>query len=365
LDLLLSQAGFTTAPLDYGNFLALQLLVRWSRQKKVQWLRDECERVYRTTGDDRPSIIAHSFGTYLVAQAINLYQLAFDRLVFCGAIVRQDYPWTRVFSQGLVRSVLNDYGHRDFWAWIVEYVVKNAGRSGVKGFQDLAEGRVLQREHSEFRHSDYFYDRNYRKNWIPFLQGETPPPLLPTDRRPPNWRFRIPALLVSLVVMIGLGYLGYQLYLRWIGGTHNRSATSISFKAIEARNLLDLAPLSALATKDIIEAATRSRARTKLPEPQEAYLGFISNPLRGAAVPMTLVVSSGFRGMLAARLLTQDQPGFGQAPTEDWYGERVQIQEAPEDRWFQLVVRVFPYDEEAYQTLLQKPIGEIIKVVPR
>ena len=44
LDLLLSQAGFTTASLDYGNFLALQLLIPWSRRKKVEWLRDEYER---------------------------------------------------------------------------------------------------------------------------------------------------------------------------------------------------------------------------------------------------------------------------------------------------------------------------------
>ena len=168
--------------------------------------------MYRTTGDDRPSVIAHSFGTYLVARSIDLYQLVFDRVIFCGAIVPRDYPWTHFFSQGLVRSVLNDYGRQDFWAWIVEYVVEDAGGSGDEGFQDLAAGKVLQREHQEFRHSDYFYERNYRKNWIPFLQGETPEPPLAIDRRPTNRRFRVTAFVVSLALILSISYLGRELY---------------------------------------------------------------------------------------------------------------------------------------------------------
>jgi hypothetical protein len=71
--------------------------------------------------DCPPRIIAHSFGTYLVARALELNpELKFDRVIFCGSIVRRDYPWSRIIAAGQVGRVLNDYGDRDMWADVVE-----------------------------------------------------------------------------------------------------------------------------------------------------------------------------------------------------------------------------------------------------
>ena len=95
IDTVLAAAGFTPAPLDYGNFLAIQLLLPWSRRKKVDWFRDELHRVCKQERVKRPSIVAHSFGTYLVARAMQIYDpVEFDRVIFCGAIVRRDYSWS-------------------------------------------------------------------------------------------------------------------------------------------------------------------------------------------------------------------------------------------------------------------------------
>ena len=98
------------------------MLVPWLRQRKIDWFRDKYEQVCDREKITRPSIIAHSFGTYLVARAMQKYQpVKFDRVIFCGAIVQREYPWNHMFDNGQVRAILNDFGRMDFWAGIVSW----------------------------------------------------------------------------------------------------------------------------------------------------------------------------------------------------------------------------------------------------
>jgi hypothetical protein len=138
------------------------------------------------------------------------YELRFDRVIFCGAIVTQTYPWKAIFAKDLVRGVLNDYGRQDFWARIVVWLVEDGGQSGYCGFTDTAEGRVVQIKHEKFRHSDYFFNTNYRNSWIPFLRGEAQQDIALTTE-PINWRFWIVCLALLLALILGLGYVGYRL----------------------------------------------------------------------------------------------------------------------------------------------------------
>src|SRR5262249_5972545 len=152
-------------------FTARDLLSKSSRRMKVDWLHRQYENVCKRTGNWRPSIVAHSFGTYMIARAIRIYGLKFDRVIFCGAIVRLSYPRAWATASEKVGAVLNDFGRQDFWAWVAGFVVEDAGGSGYRGFTDDAKGQVVQIEHKEFRHGDYFFLTNYRESWIPFLQG--------------------------------------------------------------------------------------------------------------------------------------------------------------------------------------------------
>jgi hypothetical protein len=127
----------------------------------------------RSQGIERCSIIAHSFGTYLVAAAIEIYGLSFDKIILCGSIVRRDFPWSRFLHEGRVRKVFNDCGRDDLWVKLVVWCVKDSGASGVFKFMD-DHRRLLQHVHSEWGHSDFFYLHNYNKRWIPFLKGEKP-----------------------------------------------------------------------------------------------------------------------------------------------------------------------------------------------
>src|SRR5687768_1058545 len=84
------------------------------------------------------------------------------------------------------------------------WVISDAGQAGLYPFKkNTADNRVVNRTHSSFRHSDYFYAGNYQNGWLPFLKGETPQdPVNPTPA-PLNWRFYL-TMLIVVISIIGL-----------------------------------------------------------------------------------------------------------------------------------------------------------------
>ena len=203
---LLSASGLIPVPLDFDNFGAYQLIWPPARKRKLQWLLDEytreCDRLKCTS----PSLVAHSFGSYLAAGLLKKYsRVSFDRVILCGSIVHPDFPWPGIAANGQVTSVLNQYGGEDFWARVVQWVVKDAGPSGHSGFSQ--PGTVVEQQRNvQFEHSDYFYDLNYRRNWIPFLSGYSLPSVSTSVdgwRAPVNWRFRSVLALVVVICVAG------------------------------------------------------------------------------------------------------------------------------------------------------------------
>ncbi len=169
----LQENGFKHEILDYDFFGAMRFLIPSQRARKVDWFRGEYERRVKEFGTV-PSVIAHSFGTYLVANAIEKYaELRFDRIILCGAIIRRDFDWDSLIRSGRVGAVLNEYGMKDIWAKIAEIFVVDAGASGAIGF-DTSSSLIYQRRRPLFQHGDFFYPLNYAENWIPFLKGAEP-----------------------------------------------------------------------------------------------------------------------------------------------------------------------------------------------
>ena len=114
-----------------------------------------------------------------------------------------DYDWDAVVQRGSVIAVLNDCGQQDLWARLARRAVRDAGSSGLTGFEPTAAGRVMNRSHREFGHSDYFYEGNYRDAWIPFLKGEElPEPIrLQPVRANRSFTFTITLLLLAAALL--------------------------------------------------------------------------------------------------------------------------------------------------------------------
>src|SRR5262249_41317939 len=145
--------------LDFGFFRAIRLLWPPARQRQIAWFLEQYSSVADRSNGAPTSVIAHSFGSYLVARSLERFpEVTFERVILCGSIVGRDLPWTRIIHQSRqVQEVLNDYGRLDLWAGVAGWLMSDAGPSGRDGFIDDAAGKVRQRDHREFRHSDYFY----------------------------------------------------------------------------------------------------------------------------------------------------------------------------------------------------------------
>lgn len=166
---LLALDGFIPYALDYGYFV-LGFLIGRLRNRKIEWLRDEYIRVTTEASCRRPSVIAHSFGTYLVAKLLEKYpEIRFDKIILCGSIVHTEFDWPRVLSCGQVNLVRNDYGRLDIWPQLADRIVSDAGWSGTTGFTK-DHPRLLSKEFRHHEHSDYFHRRHFEEYWLPTLR---------------------------------------------------------------------------------------------------------------------------------------------------------------------------------------------------
>ncbi|MEX1275471.1 MAG: hypothetical protein WEE20_06035 [Bacteroidota bacterium] len=157
-------------PLDFGFFSAFELLFGFWRGKKINWFLKEYTRICEAEQITRPSVIAHSFGTYVVARMLEVYpQVKFDKLIFCGSIVRRDYDWKTLLESGRVNLVRNDFGRLDIWPNIARLVISQAGNSGTEGF-NAQDPRIQNHEFKQYNHSMYFQPLHFRDHWLPFLE---------------------------------------------------------------------------------------------------------------------------------------------------------------------------------------------------
>lgn len=169
---ILARAGFVPVPLDYGAFGAAELLMPWRRAEKVAWFLGEYERVLVENEVERPSIIAHSFGSYIVAEALDKHpHMRFDKIILCGSIVHEDFDWETKLATGQVNFVRNDYGALDVWPRIARALVGGAGRSGTDGFARACAG-LAQIRFGRYTHSDYFHSIHMRRHWLPTLRPD-------------------------------------------------------------------------------------------------------------------------------------------------------------------------------------------------
>jgi pimeloyl-ACP methyl ester carboxylesterase len=209
---LLAKRDFIPELLDYGWFNAIAFLIPALRNKKIEWFRREFERIRTRYPNVRPSLIAHSFGSYLVTRALQKYAglIVFDQVILCGSIVRQDYDWPLVCKNRWVNRVLNDCGRLDIWAGNVQKFIGDAGPSGRLGFENFTPC-VSQGFHPEWGHSDFFFELNFEERWIPFLEGrEVPTVEFPTRTNTPKTLLCV----ITSIILLGVSTFGY--YAGWL-----------------------------------------------------------------------------------------------------------------------------------------------------
>lgn len=155
-------------PMGYGRYpLQDFLCLHGSRQDVIDRMRAQLEYLLHENPDAEITVVAHSFGTYLMSEVLKQNgHIRIHRILLCGSIVRENYEWEELKSKRqIVGAIANDYGTRDYWVVLASALNLGYGPSGFYGFKNVA---VTDNSHN-CGHSDFFTDEHLINYWVPFL----------------------------------------------------------------------------------------------------------------------------------------------------------------------------------------------------
>ena len=204
----LSDANFVVARSNYGRLGVLRFLIpipflfRIFAAKEVERDIREAMKKHKT---DRVSIIAHSFGTYLITWLLQKRgDLKFKTIIFCGSVVKYNFPF-QYFGDHFDK-IVNDVGTADVWPVLAEIATWGYGSTGSYG---INRPGILDRYHRGYTHSMFLREAFCRDWWLPVLKGDEPK-AADDPVPPPSWLRFISVLNVkylALALLIGWGSL--------------------------------------------------------------------------------------------------------------------------------------------------------------
>jgi len=185
----------------YGYFSAfafLSVALRWVavrrfRAELLSLTREPCTRV---------DIVAHSFGTYLVARALYSLRrvpgLRVNTVILAGSVLPSRFPWRRLVPDRVGR-VINECGVKDN-ILLLSQAIPLLGMAGRVGFNGMTSENLRNRFFA-FGHSGYFLSGGrpaetfMAARWQRLLLDETEVPLI--DERPDGKFVGLEAFLLN------------------------------------------------------------------------------------------------------------------------------------------------------------------------
>jgi hypothetical protein len=128
----LERSGFIVESTNYGRMNIFQFLAPFSYFRKVaiSHVANQVRIVAQNHPHAAISVIAHSFGTYVVAQLMKQqFDIRFFRVVFCGSVVKYEFPFEQIQDR-FEHPVLNEVGTRDIWPALAEGMTTGYGSAG-------------------------------------------------------------------------------------------------------------------------------------------------------------------------------------------------------------------------------------------
>jgi pimeloyl-ACP methyl ester carboxylesterase len=211
--------GYEVGQANYGrmNLIEFLLPIPYFRKKASEAVWIDIRAAVKHVRDKYPnrklrvSVIAHSFGTYVVTKLLKEeFDLELERLILCGAVVHYRFPFQQV-SNRFEAPVLNDVGGRDPWPAVAEAVTFGYGSAGTYGFRRRP---IVEDRYHEHAPHGYFFEPGFaRKYWLPFLNDGT---IVPSGGQAGNAapfirllsifkvKYLVLAALIALIAFAGL-----------------------------------------------------------------------------------------------------------------------------------------------------------------
>jgi hypothetical protein len=112
------------------NLAEFLLPLGFFRQKAIATVWTQIQRAQLLHPGTRVSVIAHSFGTYVIAQLLKTqFTIKFHKVIFCASVVRYNFPFEQ-FSDRFGDQILNEVGAADPWPAVAESVTTGYGSAG-------------------------------------------------------------------------------------------------------------------------------------------------------------------------------------------------------------------------------------------
>lgn len=201
----LSEAGFRVEFTNYGRFDLFRFLVPigYFRRRAIEEVLKQIRIAKHTNSADEISIIAHSFGTYVVSHILQEnFDLKFSRIIFCGSVVRYGFPFEQ-FYQRIEPPILNEVGTRDIWPAVAESVTWGYGSAGTYGFR---RPLVKDRWHNGAGHNFFLKPEFCANFWVPHLKNGHVEEASAEPERPRLW-IQLLSIVRVKYVALALGAL--------------------------------------------------------------------------------------------------------------------------------------------------------------
>jgi pimeloyl-ACP methyl ester carboxylesterase len=166
----LKKAKLNVAETNFGllDLITFLLPVKYFRRKRIDKVLRQLRHARIESPNAKISILAHSFGTYIVAEILaSEPDITVHRVVFCGSIVPFDHPFVNEIGRRVTDRVVNDVGSRDIWPAFANSVTTGYGDTGTYGFR---HPKVTDRWFTGYAHSDFLTPEFCEKYWVPFFK---------------------------------------------------------------------------------------------------------------------------------------------------------------------------------------------------
>jgi pimeloyl-ACP methyl ester carboxylesterase len=173
--LIASVNGWAVAPFQYG-YVDIDVFVNGSKRNEIlDQFRIFIYDLQQSFDLDNISVVAHSFGTYIILRYMLGFDdppVRFDTVVLCGAIVDAKLDLERL--RGRAAKIYNEVAPNDEWvAW-----AKRAnfgqdeffGNAGIVGFSCVTP-RLVQRSAAIFTHNNVIRRDVISQRWMPVLEA--------------------------------------------------------------------------------------------------------------------------------------------------------------------------------------------------
>jgi pimeloyl-ACP methyl ester carboxylesterase len=208
---LLRREGFSVELVNAGWINLLKFLLPVSHYRRQA--EEQIGRQVRLAAALHPgadiSIIAHSFGSYVVANLLEKEGIRIKRLILCGSVLPSDFDLKPIRDALQTRPddgvvVVNDVGAKDPFPALAASVTWGYGSAGSFGFGTPG---IVDRFHLDAGHSTFLTREFCQKFWLPFLRDGTVVSAGPA-MKPRAWLTFITAVklkyLVPLLIIAGM-----------------------------------------------------------------------------------------------------------------------------------------------------------------